>query len=639
MYQRFAEAPTMDVTGVPRSYSPPSSSEDFTHTDSFRMFSFKIQPCPIKTTHPWEQCCYAHPHENARRRDPRKYRYIAEPCPDYKRGICLLGNQCPYAHGVYERNLHPSKYRTHLCTEGERCSRRVCFFAHSHQQLRMPVGAWSLEEAEYVRQVLLEKIIGESEQTALREQAAAALAAPGGLGMRAGAGLQPPNVHQAHQYAQQAIAQQMAEQQAQGAAAAEHAQRAAYQQAAAAAAFAQAQATVQAHVQAQHAAQAQAQMNLQAQAAVSGAYPLGMSAYSQVGSPTNAPTTPPAAAQMPARQGSSSPVHLRMREAGGRMSLDSRMSAATEEHFRQLQMTAAATTMGSGGLTLPPPLVVPSPPFLQDSPPSPNISQAMVQAHQAGSVGMDDSEGPRMSMAMRRQLGIAPAKSPSKATSPHGPRGRGSPPMSPYKTGSAHAPPPVTGVHNAFSAGTFGSQQNLIALQHQAAMMQSAANAAAADPFGAYASGSPPGMGHIGHMQAQLNAAMEGARASEESEYGDLVARLHGVRFSFLGEGAGVGGGMLHPSPGSGGSGIGGLGGVGGGMLHPSGGSGGSGIGSGGGLLHPSPGSGASGGKASAGEAEDTHSPAHAGEAAQALQPGQLPPDFDQHGRSSFFSY
>ena len=46
--------------------------------------------------------------------------------------------------------------------------------------------------------------------------------------------------------------------------------------------------------------------------------------------------------------------------------------------------------------------------------------QAMVQAHQAGSAGADDSEGPRMSMAMRRQLGIAPAKSPSKATSPHG---------------------------------------------------------------------------------------------------------------------------------------------------------------------------------------------------------------------------
>ena len=52
--------------------------------------NMQIQPCPIKSTHPWERCCYAHPHENARRRDPRQYRYIAEPCPDYKRGICLL---------------------------------------------------------------------------------------------------------------------------------------------------------------------------------------------------------------------------------------------------------------------------------------------------------------------------------------------------------------------------------------------------------------------------------------------------------------------------------------------------------------------------------------------------------------------
>jgi hypothetical protein len=55
-----------------------------------KVTSVQIQPCPMKHTHPWEECCYAHPHENARRRDPRKYQYIAEPCPDYKRGICLL---------------------------------------------------------------------------------------------------------------------------------------------------------------------------------------------------------------------------------------------------------------------------------------------------------------------------------------------------------------------------------------------------------------------------------------------------------------------------------------------------------------------------------------------------------------------
>ena len=129
--------------------------------------------------------------------------------------------------------------------------------------------------------------------------------------------------------------------------------------------------------------------------------------------------------------------------------------------------------------------------------------------------------------------------------------------------------------------------------------------------------------------------AAAGARASEESEYGDLVARLHGVRFSFLGEGGGAGGmlhpspvsggsgigvgaGLLHPSPGSGGSGI-GVGGA--GLLHPSPGSGGSGINvPGGGLLHPSQGSGASGGAGSAGEGEGTPSPADAGDAAHTLQ-------------------
>ena len=70
-------------------FQPPN-----THSCTMRMLTcaahMQIQPCPIKSTHPWERCCYAHPHENARRRDPRQYRYIAEPCPDYKRGICLL---------------------------------------------------------------------------------------------------------------------------------------------------------------------------------------------------------------------------------------------------------------------------------------------------------------------------------------------------------------------------------------------------------------------------------------------------------------------------------------------------------------------------------------------------------------------
>ena len=62
-------------------------------------------------------------------------------------GCMLQGVQCPYAHGVYERNLHPSKYRTQLCTEGNHCSRHVCFFAHSPYQLRAPTHLWTIEEA------------------------------------------------------------------------------------------------------------------------------------------------------------------------------------------------------------------------------------------------------------------------------------------------------------------------------------------------------------------------------------------------------------------------------------------------------------------------------------------------------------
>lgn len=79
------------------------------------------------------------------------------PCQDISRHISidncadskhwLQGVQCPYAHGVYERNLHPSKYRTQLCTEGSHCTRHVCFFAHSPFQLRAPTHLWTVEEA------------------------------------------------------------------------------------------------------------------------------------------------------------------------------------------------------------------------------------------------------------------------------------------------------------------------------------------------------------------------------------------------------------------------------------------------------------------------------------------------------------
>ncbi|XP_074562211.1 zinc finger CCCH domain-containing protein 24-like [Curcuma longa] len=105
-------------------------------TDEFRMFSFKIRPCSRAYSHDWTECPFVHPGENARRRDPRKYHYSCVPCPDFRKGSCRRGDLCEYAHGVFESWLHPAQYRTRLCKDGTNCSRQVCFFAHTNEELR-----------------------------------------------------------------------------------------------------------------------------------------------------------------------------------------------------------------------------------------------------------------------------------------------------------------------------------------------------------------------------------------------------------------------------------------------------------------------------------------------------------------------
>ena len=107
-------------------------------TDDFRMYSFKVNPCSRAYTHDWTECPFAHPGENARRRDPRRVPYSCVPCPDFRRDpqACRKGDACEYAHGVFESWLHPAQYRTRLCKDEVGCPRRICFFAHGPRQLR-----------------------------------------------------------------------------------------------------------------------------------------------------------------------------------------------------------------------------------------------------------------------------------------------------------------------------------------------------------------------------------------------------------------------------------------------------------------------------------------------------------------------
>ncbi|XP_078431271.1 zinc finger CCCH domain-containing protein 2-like [Wolffia australiana] len=106
--------------------------------DEFRMYEFKVRRCGRARPHDWTDCPYAHPGEKARRRDPRKVGYAGAPCADFRKGGCGKGDACELAHGVFECWLHPDRYRTQPCKDGLACRRRVCFFAHTADQLRLP---------------------------------------------------------------------------------------------------------------------------------------------------------------------------------------------------------------------------------------------------------------------------------------------------------------------------------------------------------------------------------------------------------------------------------------------------------------------------------------------------------------------
>ncbi|KAL6006028.1 hypothetical protein ACLOJK_040073 [Asimina triloba] len=105
--------------------------------DEFRMYEFKVRRCARGRAHDWTECPFAHPGEKARRRDPRKYHYSGTACPDFRKGSCKRGDACEFAHGVFECWLHPARYRTQPCKDGTSCRRRVCFFAHTPEQLRV----------------------------------------------------------------------------------------------------------------------------------------------------------------------------------------------------------------------------------------------------------------------------------------------------------------------------------------------------------------------------------------------------------------------------------------------------------------------------------------------------------------------
>eukprot|EP00195_Chlamydomonas_chlamydogama_P006297 CAMPEP_0202894116 /NCGR_PEP_ID=MMETSP1392-20130828/3564_1 /ASSEMBLY_ACC=CAM_ASM_000868 /TAXON_ID=225041 /ORGANISM="Chlamydomonas chlamydogama, Strain SAG 11-48b" /LENGTH=381 /DNA_ID=CAMNT_0049578689 /DNA_START=87 /DNA_END=1229 /DNA_ORIENTATION=- len=130
--QMYASAP-QEAPAPPKIEANPRSN-----SDDFRMYCYKVLPCSRRGGHDWTECCFAHPGEKATRRCPQKYSYFAIACPDMKKnGDCPRGERCMFAHNVFEYWLHPSRYRTQLCSYGAECKRSMCFFAHHLGELRV----------------------------------------------------------------------------------------------------------------------------------------------------------------------------------------------------------------------------------------------------------------------------------------------------------------------------------------------------------------------------------------------------------------------------------------------------------------------------------------------------------------------
>lgn len=85
--------------------------------------------CTRRMPHEWKTCPYAHPGELVKRR-PLDRGYTPVPCPYLKRdGTCPKGDDCCFAHNLWETWMHPDRYRTQMCTDGASCKRKVCMHA------------------------------------------------------------------------------------------------------------------------------------------------------------------------------------------------------------------------------------------------------------------------------------------------------------------------------------------------------------------------------------------------------------------------------------------------------------------------------------------------------------------------------
>lgn len=129
------------------SVQPPAAAAQVVSCFIHEHLSYSGCPCSLPAPglqHDWRACPFAHPTENARRRDPREFKYSSLVCPDYRQGCCVRGDTCQYAHGK-------GRCRLWVCP-ADACDLQTLVHAvwlrHLLLQVRLPVqqlqhGSWS----------------------------------------------------------------------------------------------------------------------------------------------------------------------------------------------------------------------------------------------------------------------------------------------------------------------------------------------------------------------------------------------------------------------------------------------------------------------------------------------------------------
>ena len=120
---------------------------------AFFLYNYAIKPCTDASSVCTNGTCPNYHYDNKRRRNPKLYKYSAEPCVNVKvdggaqwkrPSCCPLGDNCGSAHTLLECMYHPSIYKTQLCSKFDerdtstwkRCQwGRFCAHAHSRAEL------------------------------------------------------------------------------------------------------------------------------------------------------------------------------------------------------------------------------------------------------------------------------------------------------------------------------------------------------------------------------------------------------------------------------------------------------------------------------------------------------------------------